>query len=183
MDRLESFISENKNAFDSEVPDLKVWASISEGLDAKELIQSEGKVRPLWKKLRLVAASVALLAIGALGLNVYNSSTLQASGGLAEISPELADMEAFYVQQVNNKIMELDDLEFVEEVKEDMEQLDIVFNELMIEYKNAPEANKEIILQAMINNYKTKLEILDKILLQYKSIQHQKKNQNNEVSI
>ena len=57
-DQLEKFISENREAFDDQVPDLKVWAEIDKELS--EDAEPPAKIRPLRRFLSFVTKATMI---------------------------------------------------------------------------------------------------------------------------
>lgn len=152
MDKLEKFIRENREGFDREMPSLKVWADIDRALEARQTRRVS-----LWKPLRAVAAVAALLIIGAgAGVLLFRSD--------AALPPEIAEMEQFYNQQVEQKMAQLARYETSGEVEADLNQIDGLIAELQEELASAPKGQEEQIIEAMIRNYQTKLEILERVL-------------------
>jgi hypothetical protein len=49
-------------------------------------------------------------------------------------------------------------------VMEDLQQIDEVQKDLRRELQNAPKSSREEIIQTMIKNYQTKLDILERVL-------------------
>ncbi len=159
MDRLEKFVIRNRAEFDSEVPSLRVWAEID-----KQLAQKSAKRLTLWKALRVAAAVVILLCAGSLiGTKVLGPTPAIASS-LAEIAPEYADLENYYNSQIDQKIKLLASYRHDVYVQEDLRQLDEIFAELKEELELAPKGAEEQIIQMMIENYETKVSILERVL-------------------
>ena len=69
-------------------------------------------------------------------------------------------------------------------VRADFQELDAIYEELKQELEKAPAGNEEQVIQAMINNYQTKIEILERVLEKVQSTgQTNLKTEENEVSI
>ncbi len=178
MDNLEKFILENRESFDDAVPGLKVWANIDRQLDRRP------SRRVVWMKRLSMAAAVALLltAGGVMGFFLANSSNELKS--LADISPEHAEMERYFKSQVTNKMAQLASYRQDTYVKPDIQELDTLYEQLKIELQQAPEGAEEQIIQAMINNYQTKIDILEQVLEKVQTtIPTNLKTVENEVSL
>lgn len=165
MDKLEKFILDNQEAFDSETPDLKVWAAIDARLDAGQ--KSQAKVVSFYEwlpKLR-IAASIALLLTVGIGIGFYLKSTASPPT-LADISPEHEEMERFYQKEINKKEQLLVKVaqNTAPEVQQDLQKIDQVMLELREELMNAPKGSREQIVRTMIESYKMKVEILERVL-------------------
>jgi acetyl-CoA carboxylase carboxyltransferase component len=178
MDKLEQFITQNRDTFDDAVPSLKVWAEID-----KELDQQKGQARRvfLWRSLRAAAAVVALLLIGGYGGMYYQQQVASTEITLSDIAPEYAEMEEYYTTQVNLRMQQLADYRHTDAVEPDLQQLDEVLQELQQELKNAPVGGEEQVINAMINNYKTRLDILERVLEKIQSTNQNLKTETDEV--
>ncbi|MCC6726368.1 MAG: hypothetical protein IT258_17810 [Saprospiraceae bacterium] len=179
MSNLEKFILENRADFDAEVPSLNVWASLDKHLD-----QQRPTVRLVWmKRLRAAAAIlVLLLAGGAAGAYLTNQD--QAVESLADMSPEHAEMERYFSSQVEEKMAKLAAYHQDGVVKADLKELDETYEQLRQELKDAPEGAEEKIIQAMIETYQTKVNILEQVLEKVESVNPTTINSTeNEVSL
>ena len=157
-DRLENFISENREAFDDQVPDLKVWAAIDKELSDEE--KPQAVIRPLRRFLSIAAAIAFLLTVGAaIGLQIGQQSS---TDPLA--STEFQEAKQYYDTQIQEKRNVLASYSESSIVQEDLEQLESFLQELKSDLEVAPPENREQIINAMIQNYRTRLEILDRVL-------------------
>lgn len=161
-DPLERFIREHREALDSEVPDLKVWANIVKETPAKAKIIGIGWQRSLLR----AAASVALLVTG-LGLGIwYARSSEPDAMAMSDVSNEYAELEHYFQNDIAGKTQKLATFTGSQpaEVHEDLDQLDNMMAELKLELANVPEGNREQVVRAMIENYKAKAAILERVL-------------------
>jgi len=161
MEKLEKYIIDNREDFDCAVPSLKVWAEID-----KKLEQKQGRRIRMWRGLR-VAASVAILVVSGVVSGAYlNGNFNETEGAIAKVAPQHAELERYYTQQVAQKTKQLVSLqhEGLGKVQEDLRQLDETFVELMQEYQKLPPGSGELVIQAMLENYQTKLDILERVL-------------------
>lgn len=161
-DPLERFIRDNRDALDREVPDLKVWANIAKATPAKAKIVGIGWQRTLLR----AAASVALLVTG-LGLGIwYARSGEPPAMAMSEVSNEYAELEHYFKSDIEGKQQKLATFTGSQpaEVYADLEQLDNMMAELRLELANVPEGNREQVVRAMIENYKAKAAILERVL-------------------
>ncbi|MBI5915947.1 MAG: hypothetical protein HY842_11255 [Bacteroidetes bacterium] len=178
MDNLEKFILENRAAFDTAVPDLKVWSDIGRSLEQRPLR------RVVWMKRLRVAAAVALLltAGGAMGAYLANSGKEVKS--LADVSPEHAEMERYFNSEVNEKLAQLASYQQDGFVQADMQELDEVYEQLKLELETAPAGADEQIVQAMIENYQTKINILEQVLEKVQTVNPNNiKTEEDEISL
>lgn len=159
MDNLEKFIRENRHDFDTEVPSLNVWANLDQHLDSQ---RPSGRV--VWmKRLRVAAAVLALLVAGG-AAGAYLTNQGKAVDSLADISPEHAEMERYFSTQVEEKMAKLATYKQDGVVKADLQELDQAYEQLRKELENAPAGAEEKIIQAMIETYQTKINILEQVL-------------------
>jgi len=178
MDNLEKFVLENREAFDDAVPGLKVWAGIDRHLEQRP------NQRIVWmKRLRVAAAVALLLATGcAIGAHLANSANKAKS--LADISPEHAEMERYFKTQVQDKMAQLASYRQDAYVKPDIQELELIYEQLKTELQQAPQGAEPQIIQAMINNYQTKIDILEQVLEKVQTtIPTNLKTEENEVSL
>jgi hypothetical protein len=163
-DRLEQFVEENREDFDVYLPDEKVFQRIKIPDTRKEFDLSI-----IWK----VAA--AIIVALPLSYMIYKGSTNKATIVLSEsqsLPVELVEAEAYYTLQINSMkkdlvVLTASDPEVMREIDMDFSQLDSICVELKNEMKN--ETVSEEIVAAMIQNYRVKLEILNKLHTQLKS--------------
>jgi len=95
--------------------------------------------------------------------------------------PELVETETYYNNMVSTKLNELKiyttgNPEIENDVKYDLNELDSVYAEIKQDLKDNV-ANDEVI-EALIQNYRLKLKILEDLLEQLKQSQNQNKNEN-----
>lgn len=166
MDNFEKHIRENRVLFDEHKADRnKLWANIEAKLD-----EPKPRVISLWKSpmLRIAASILILLGVaGIIGLSHLDNggSNEQASF----VSKELQDIDMHYqslvsyqvqLVQKNQKLSEADKAEFLSF----MDDLDKEYEQLRLELRN--NMDNEIVLQAIISNYKKRIELIEKLLQQ-----------------
>ncbi len=180
-DRLESFIQENRAAFDTEVPGLRVWAKIDKQLDEKKSRKSLLRYR-----FRVAAAAILLVLAGGAAGSFFAKWQMNESAAVAlNIAPEYQEFEQFYRQQYQQKVGQLTSYNYEDEaLTDDLTQFEAVLNELREELKNVPKGSEERVVNAMINNYQTKLEILERVLERIQTTnQNNLNSKENEISI
>lgn len=167
-DRLEDFIRNNREGFDAFEPDPAVWQRVK---------KRKGRiVRLNWKQVAWRAAAIVVVFASAWYLNDLTDKQHQLK--MAEEYPvsaeeqpqiirDLMEAEVYYTSQINLKREELFTLAgnqpgVMEDVDTELTDLDKVFGELK-EDLNDNAANEEI-LEAMIQNYRLKLQILEDML-------------------
>jgi len=182
-DRLEQFIIENREAFNTELPNLKNWYLIE-----KQLKQQARKTRYLQarKYVLMAAAVVGLLFMGGLigfflTKPVEEIATVDA---IKNIAPELQETEMYYQNQIADKTTMLVALQKDTSVLQDMREIDVFLSELKTELEHTPKENRETVISNIIKSYQVKLEILERVLniMSSDSI-HIQNSAENEISI
>lgn len=161
---LEQFICENRQALDTQVPDLRIWTEITGALPEKRT----KIVRLQWRRqLVRIAAAIALLLTGLTAGIWYGKQYHDSGMALAEVSPEYAEIEKYYKFDIQDKKSKLASYSVSQsaDVLEDIDQLDRIMEELQRELANTTEGNRQQVVRAMIENYKTKAAILERVLL------------------
>lgn len=179
MDNLEKFILQNRPSFDTAVPGLKVWAEIDRRLEQ----QTKPRIIRM-KLLRFAAAAAVLVAVSCV-IGFQAGSKSAAARALADISPEHADMERFFKSEINEKMAQLASYEQDGFVRPDLDELDAVYEDLKKELELAPVGSEEKVIQAMIDNYQTKIKILEQVLDKVQTTEQTnlKNEENEEISI
>ena len=168
-DRLEEFVKQHREQFDLHEPDPSVWLKI------KPAVPLQKERRPMrWLR---IAAAVAIIFAG-FGAGIYFLSGGQARQELygSELYQEIRETEDYYSQLVSERYREVEtylasDPAAKEMLDADMAELDQVYEELR-EDLNDNASNPEVI-EAMILNYRVKLEILEDLLDQLKAKENQ----------
>ncbi len=167
---LEQFIQENRAAFDTESPPTGSWAAIEAELPEKEKTASEGLNPSLLRNrrirlravMRMAAAVVVLLGLGVLLGTYIARPDNNVANSLSDISGEYAEVEYFYSQQVNYNLKQLEAKGVDTNVLNDIKDLEKEFEELKKELGRTQ--NDEQVIHAMIENYRTKINILERVL-------------------
>jgi hypothetical protein len=173
-DKLEQFISDNADDFNSLEPPVMAWDAIQNELPgAKKPV-----IRNIWPYAWKVAAAV-LIFTSAWLLNDYmdQKKTPERHFAKTETSPnpelnDLSDAEAYYATKISNKQAELavyakQHPEIIEDLKQEFREMDKNKAELK---KDLAESNAdEKVIEAIIQSYRVKLEILDQMLSQLRS--------------
>ncbi len=166
MDKFEKHIRSNKELFDIHEPDkAKLWGNIS-----AQLGDPQPKVIPLWRKSVVrIAASIALVLglSGIIGVTLFNTGNQQYQDTL--VTKELQGIDMHYKALVSHQIQLVKDhpklsendkvefLSFIDELDEEYELLKLEMN------KNL---DNEIVLEAIITNYKKRIELIENLLQQ-----------------
>ncbi|MBN2166452.1 MAG: hypothetical protein JW717_09270 [Marinilabiliaceae bacterium] len=159
MDQLEKYIQNNRDAFDEHLPLNDLWLNIETGL------QSGNKIRLKYLITKIAAAIIIIIGSGvAFNMIFVNDNLHNQPNGL---STEVYEVAVFYESQINQKRDELFTLtsnipEIKKETDIELALLDSALNDLKLDLKDNV-ANEEVI-EAMIQNYRLKLQILEDIL-------------------
>ena len=107
---------------------------------------------------------------------------------LGDVSPQYKEVENYYIHEVNLlesdiKTINLGDREQLDMLKKEMKSMDSVYVQLQKDLKANPD--DERIINAMIEHYQTKVEVITYILNQLKAIRNENQNTsgNEKVSI
>jgi hypothetical protein len=169
-DRLEDFVKQHSEQFDLHEPDPSIWLKIH---PANQQLK-QGR-RPL-RWLRVAAAVAMIFAGSTAGIYFLSGERAQTELSGNDLYREISESEQYYSQMVSDRFEELQpyllsDPVAREMLTTDMEELDKVYKELKKDL-NDNASNPEVI-EAMILNYRVKLEILEDLLYQLKEKENQ----------
>lgn len=174
MDNFDKYIQKHRDAFDDQVPEAGHKERFREKLTREK---PEATVVPLWKNvLKIAAVLIVLLGGGAIFLVNYPFNSPQAAEQgvrLSEVSSEHKEVESYLQSNLNNKVKEFKELQCPsgqvekQEVMEEITRLDSMYQELQYDLKK--NKGNERIINAMINTYQTRIEILDQVINQVKT--------------
>jgi hypothetical protein len=164
-DRLEEFVRQHREQFDLHEPDPSVWLKINPSA------APIGKERGTLRWLRIAAALAIIFAGFTAGIYFLTGNATQEELYSSELYEEIRETEEYYNQMVSDRYRELEtflasDPTAKEMLDADMEDLDRAYAELK-EDLNDNASNPDVI-EAMILNYRVKLEILEDLLNQIK---------------
>lgn len=164
-DELKIFADQHRENFDSYQIDADaMWGDIESRLEAVE--KASGGI--LWSRLWKVAAMLIVALTVAVGYYLNSQRVAIEKNGIAlhDISSDLADTEAFYAAQINEKIelIEVTSGKLDPVVTSQMELLDEEYKSLKNDLRD--HADSEEVINAMIEYYRLKLAMLEKILLE-----------------
>jgi len=169
-DRLEAFISEHRAEFDFMQPDPGIWSKIDQ-----EIRPKGGGTLVYW-----LIGVIAVLVIGIslmFGMQIGKSKQTQPAYFASEAQfEEFKQTQQYYTSMVNYNLSLIKDPEQSAQVRNDLDQLDEIYLELKAELEQSPNADSEMIIGLMIENYRNKINILEKVLTRSK----EKNNVNNQ---
>lgn len=177
-DELEKFIQDNREGFDSEMPDLDTWGKI------KKLEPRQSKFQINWKVVASRAAAVVFIFVASYYFHAYNANRSankadSVTVGLAKNAKyqKFIEAEQYYNSKIGQRKKELflltsDKPVLHKEVNKDLDDLDQMLLSLKEDLKD--NADNEEVIEAMIQNYMLRLEILEDMLSIIKSKQDKK---------
>lgn len=173
MDQFEKYIRQRREEFEDHSADrAKMWSKISTELEA-----TSSREMPLWRRFSIRVAAGILLLIGMtvlLSVFLFNpkrthSQDTQVAHELLEIDRYYGDMVARQVQMVkhNPKLNEGEKQEFLSF----LDDLDAEYDGLKQELSR--NLDNERVMEAIITNYKKRLELMENLLKQLKERKHE----------
>lgn len=159
---LEQFIDEQRAEFDDAYPSLKLWANIDKELGAEKKQLKLRAVRPWYQ---IAAAALVLITLGGVG-GMYLGSKQQPNvqALIEEISPEFTETAQYYNQKIDQHYATFTAYVDDPELDADLAQIDQAMADLKEELIDAPEGREEQIVQGLIDSYRLKLQILERVL-------------------
>lgn len=163
-DKLEQFITENHDQFDIYDPDDRVWKGINNRINKGRKMPSLKQVIG-WAAIILVTFAASFLL-----QEILQPNTPAESKNRKKIKieiPELQEAEMYYASLVDAKITEIEPLledqpDLGNALKNDLAELDSIYAELQNDLKD--NIANDAVVEAMIQNYRLKLEILEDFL-------------------
>jgi len=178
-DKLEKYVLGHRDQFDDLEPDPEIWDRIE--------TRKAPIIRINWKDVAWKAAAVAVIFTASYFFHEYmagrKDNSTRMMGTISEENQpmvrELIEAEAYYTSLINIKKEEVFRLtsstpEIRHEIDMELVDLDRVYAELKEDLND--NADNEEVIEAMIQNYRLKLEILEEML----QILHQANENQNE---
>ena len=186
-DRVEDFVKQHREQFDLHEPDPSIWLKIDTGthVDGKAESRTVRMERKPMRWLRIAAAVAMIFAGSTAGMYFLTGDRAETERGSA-LYQEILETEQYYSQMVSDRYAELQPLlvsnpAAKEMLLMDMEELDEVYSELKEDLKD--NASNPEVIEAMILNYRVKLEILEDLLIQLKEKENQDYETDESVSL
>jgi hypothetical protein len=181
QDKLEKFIIENREEFDVFDPTEALWDRIQKPTHAIKLN---------WKTVAIRVAAVVVIFIASYFFHDMMQSDDATSVAKQEIELDeqqmeqikvLMEAEVYYSSQINiakDEIFRLsgNNQALIDDINVDLVELDEIFKELKNDLKD--NSDNEEVIEAMIQNYRIKLEVLEEIMEQLKKAKNRDKNEN-----
>jgi hypothetical protein len=152
-DELEDFVRKNREAFDDQDPPERVWKNI----EASVPLRSQG----LWNSLTLWRAAAVIF----MALTVYLLIPRLQNAKTTDLAlKEFNDVEAFYVQQISEKVEMIDGFQKNEGLNgytQDFKQLEAMYMVLKEEMKTQP---SQKVKDALVLNLLVRIDLLNQQL-------------------
>lgn len=179
--KLKNFISDNRKAFDDEMPSAGVWENIEASFTKKEE-KKKFVLAPLYK-WSMAAAAMLVIATGI--YFVTNKKPVETAVSVPK-EPDINSLAPDYALPINNfakmidmkqeelKLLAKDQPELYQQFSTAINQLDSSYNNLKDQLSSTP--NREVLLEAMIQNLQLQLNVLNQQLNIINQIKESKKN-------
>jgi len=160
-DRLEEFVKNHRNEFDTLEPSPEIWGRIA----------GENKtIRLPWFKtnfVRVAAVAVIVLGISALVANYTLFRGVNLSEAENPEIKELLETEAFYAHQVDGRLQEIRRCynlfpELKNEIENDLDELESMYKLLQNDLRD--NISNKAVIEAMIENNRNRLELVESVL-------------------
>ncbi|MDF1696842.1 MAG: hypothetical protein P1U56_13455 [Saprospiraceae bacterium] len=170
-DNLEKYIQDHKSEFDQDTPPPMVWVNIEKHLESKQDLTVVRKMKTIniVRIMQVAAMFVVVMGVGLLiGLQINSGSQNTFSNPQLQ---EFVEAEKHYSNEINKMwtVVNASEVEDKETLQDDINALDAVYNELKNELLTNPKADTDYVVNAMINNYRSKIDILETVLKEYKT--------------
>jgi len=173
MDDLEKFVTSHKAEFDSEEPGADLWKRIEADLPVENR-RKIGLKSVLWR----AAAVVFIFAAGWAASTMIGKRSVEVPSSVVDMNTpeirELIEAEAYYTSMIESRQAEVESYlqenpDILRDLKEEFNNLDSAYSALRLDLNE--NLSQQQIIEAMIQNHRTKVEILNELLKQLKSEQ------------
>lgn len=178
MKTIDEIIRNNKDFFEGQEPSDGHFERFSRKLEMKNgTVTIKRSIVPYLLKAAVVTL---LITLSSLWTWEHFIKTGRDRMALGEVSPQHKEVENYYIHQVNlmeNEIVNVN-LNTSPELMKEIKSMDSVYVQLQKELNANP--NDERIINAMIEHYQTKLEVMSYIVNQLKTIRVGNQNSNKD---
>lgn len=188
-DKLQRFVRDNREAFETQEPTDELWNRINAQLEQQNPPQKT-KPHPKWRAFWgdvnwRIAASIALVI--SIGWAVYRLNQNYVLGEAPEVvmtSPAYARQVGQYTQLIDDKRAELVKLtennpELAKEFVTELQQLETSYQNLKADLPKNP--NQETVIKAMIQNLQWQIDLLNQQLDIIQRIKNKTTNENHKI--
>jgi hypothetical protein len=187
MKNIEDIIRSNKDFFEDAEPSEGHFERFNRKLEMR--FQANTVKRSIVPYLLKAAVVTLLITLSSLWTWDHFIRTGRSRMTLGQVSPQYKEVESYYVHQVNLMEGEIVNVDLKNNpaqktmLLKEMKSMDSTYVSLQKELKANP--NDERIINAMIEHYQTKLEVMSYIVNQLKTIRNdnQNKKENEKVNL
>ncbi len=172
MSDIENIIKQKSLSFDTDEPCDEHLDLFKQKLQLHQLKKSKWE----WKNLMQIAAIIAIVLLS--GLASYQIREIKPTYfSLGQVSPEYNEVENYFNSSINKQLniikqlSESSDVQDQKIIKEELASMDKMYNQLKRELRVNPK--DERIIQAMIEHFQVKNNILNRIVEQLYLIKQQ----------
>jgi len=154
-DELEDFVRQNRQAFDDKEPAEKVWNNIQSSLPAKRI--------SIWNSVTMWRAAAVIFFALSIYLLIPKTAAIRSQAHDQSLN-EFNDVEAFYVEQISQKVELIDEFQRNEGLNgftQDFKQLEAMYSVLKEEMKNHP---SQKVKDALVLNLLVRIDLLNQQL-------------------
>ena len=173
-ENLENLFERLHDDFDFEEPKVGHQGRFLEKLNQANGVATLPKKRNWWKPLS-IAASIALICV--LGIQVFTEQpTIKEQ--VVEIAPEASETELYFASLIEEQVQLLKEekspetAKLVDDTLAKLEELQTDYENLEKELVNG--GNSKLILNAMINNFQIRIDLLEEVLANVETIKNLK---------
>jgi tRNA(Ile)-lysidine synthase TilS/MesJ len=185
--KLKKFIWDNRKEFDNEVPSDKIWENIEASFIPNQ--KKKSIIRPLYK-WSMAAAAMLVVALGIYYITNNKPAettvieTVTSEPDLNKLAPEYAPQMNQFVKLIDMKQEELkviakEQPELYKKFAIAINQLDSSYSTLKNQLSASP--NREMLLEAMIQNLQLQLSVLNQQLNIINQIKQSKKDSHEKI--
>lgn len=172
MDGLERKIRNNQKELDTLVPDVELWLNISQEIP----VPKKAKQKSLWVRYRKVVYLVAACFAGMLvvpSIVVAGAKKPTYIEVARQHNPDFAEIQKYYHARYEEEYASLQKAGIDDApIQEAIQQLEADFEMLKDELSKAPEQNRPLLVDQMIQNMNNRVELLNLFYSKHKSVKN-----------
>jgi len=178
-DDLKKYLNDHRAFFENEKPSVDLWSKIEEDL------KPDQKRKSIFPLLKIAASVLIIMSVGYIGYNTLNQEDpiladskndpieSEFKNQMSAVSSDYEEVENYYSSQVNLQMNKLNDYEVDEDLIQEVENLKSEFESLKVEMGKG--ADQSMVVEAMINNYRLRLMLLEDLLEAVEDTEESKK--------
>ncbi|HQW83227.1 MAG TPA: hypothetical protein PK987_02135 [Ferruginibacter sp.] len=183
--KLKKFIWDNRKEFDNEMPSHKVWEHIEANL--KPLQKKKSVLKPLYK-WSMAAAAVLVVTVASYFIMhkkpIQTTEVAAVDSVIIKLAPEYVPQMNQFVKMIDSKQQALKAIakeqpELYKKFTSAINQLDSSYSTLKNQLSASP--NREMLLEAMIQNLQLQLSVLNQQLNIINQIKKQKNDSHEKI--